>query len=130
MNDSPNPDCPFCDIAAERILAANDHMIAVHDAYPVSPGHSLLVARRHVCGFFELDKEELRAMLELLWQVRSLIDISHTPGGYNIGINVGWVAGQTIPHAHVHIIPRYLGDVLDPTGGVRNVIPGLGRYGP
>jgi diadenosine tetraphosphate (Ap4A) HIT family hydrolase len=128
MNDSPEPECPFCEIPANRVLAANDHAIAVLDAYPVSPGHSLVVARRHVVGFFDLDVSEAAGMLELLRHVRSHLEETHAPQGYNVGINVGVVAGQTIPHVHIHLIPRYSRDVVDPTGGVRNIIPGHGRY--
>jgi len=106
------------------------YAIAVLDAYPVSPGHSLVVLRRHVANFFDLDPAEVAAMLELLGRVRCRVEASYAPQGYNIGVNVGQVAGQTVPHVHVHLIPRYADDVADPTGGVRNVIPGRGRYCP
>jgi diadenosine tetraphosphate (Ap4A) HIT family hydrolase len=130
MSDSPRTDCPFCDIAPDRVLAANEHAVAVLDAYPASPGHCLVVARRHVVGFFELEPSEIAAMVEVLGHVRCRIEAVHSPQGYNVGVNVGVAAGQTVSHVHIHLIPRYAGDVADPTGGVRNVIPGRGRYGP
>jgi diadenosine tetraphosphate (Ap4A) HIT family hydrolase len=128
MNDSPRSDCPFCSIPADRVVAANDHAIAVRDAYPVTPGHSLVIAKRHVASFFDLNTSESVAMVELLKTVRLLVEREIAPSGYNIGINVGQAAGQTILHVHIHLIPRNAGDVTDPTGGVRNVIPGRGRY--
>ena len=130
MSDSTRTDCPFCDIAADRILVANDHAVAVLDAYPVSPGHALVVTRRHTANFFDLDPSEIAGMFGLLSQVRCLLDTTHAPHGYNVGVNVGRAAGQTVPHVHIHLIPRYGGDVSDPTGGVRNVIPGRGATGP
>jgi diadenosine tetraphosphate (Ap4A) HIT family hydrolase len=130
MNDWPRTDCPFCDIPADRVLAANEYAVGVLDAYPVSPGHCLVVTRRHVAGFFDLKPPELAAMVELLGHIRCRIEATHAPQGYDIGVNVGVAAGQTVPHAHMHLIPRYAGDVVEPIGGVRNVIPGRGRCDP
>lgn len=98
------------------------------DAFPVSAGHTLVIPRRHVTSFFELTEDEVKAVYELLRQMKDQLDQNLRPGGYNIGVNVGVVAGQTIDHVHIHLIPRYSGDVADPIGGVRNVIPGKGRY--
>jgi diadenosine tetraphosphate (Ap4A) HIT family hydrolase len=120
--------CPFCSVAQERVIEEADHAFAMLDAYPVSPGHTLIVVRRHVANVFELEEEELAAVVQLIRSVRERIDREYEPAGYNIGINVGQAAGQTIMHVHFHIIPRYFGDSADPTGGVRNAIPGKGRY--
>jgi diadenosine tetraphosphate (Ap4A) HIT family hydrolase len=127
MSDSKT-DCPFCALPADRVLDGNAHALAVADAFPVSAGHTLVVPRRHVADFFELTAAEVVAVHELLRRTRDHLDRTLSPGGYNIGVNVGATAGQTILHAHVHLIPRYPGDLADPTGGVRNIIPGRGRY--
>jgi diadenosine tetraphosphate (Ap4A) HIT family hydrolase len=128
MSDSTSGDCPFCHLPSERILAANAHALVVADAIPVSAGHALVIPRRHVASFFDFDLCEIQAVFELLLETRRLLDQTHHPLGYNVGVNVGIAAGQTVMHAHVHLIPRYAGDVSDPQGGVRNVIPGRGPY--
>lgn len=127
MNDSENV-CPFCDVQADRIIAANDHAFALLDKYPVSLGHLLVCPHRHVGSFFDLTETEVGAIFRLVHQLKSHYDNTHRPLGYNIGINVGATAGQTVMHVHVHLIPRYDSDVEDPTGGIRNVIPGKGNY--
>jgi diadenosine tetraphosphate (Ap4A) HIT family hydrolase len=121
-------DCLFCQLPSERMIDSNAHALSVEDAYPVSPGHTLVILRRHCSTFFELTSEELLAVYELLQRARSRLDRSLNPAGYNIGVNDGEAAGQTILHLHVHLIPRYNGDVREPEGGVRNVIPGKGKY--
>ena len=98
------------------------------DAYPVSPGHSLVIPRRHIGSWFEASEDECTAMLALLEAAKAMIDQEHRPDGYNIGINDGPAAGQTVPHLHVHLIPRFKGDVPDPRGGVRWVIPDRAKY--
>lgn len=123
------PACDFC----ERILkgphiAANDLVVAFADNFPLSPGHVLIVPRRHEPDFFALTEAEQRAVLTLIPGVRNAIERSHQPAGYNVGFNVGKAGGQTIPHAHLHVIPRYAGDVLDPRGGIRWVIPDRAAY--
>lgn len=124
----PDP-CPFCQrLALPELLAESELAAAFTDGFPVSPGHSLIVPRRHVAGFFELTPEEQGAIWRLLPEVKARIEGRHSPAGYNIGINVGPVAGQTVGHVHVHLIPRYSGDMDDPTGGVRHVIPWKGNY--
>ncbi|NLY00964.1 MAG: HIT family protein [Rhodopirellula sp.] len=128
MNESADPECPFCRLPPERILQENRLAVAIADRYPVSPGHTLIIARRHVSDFFGLDAEEVTAIWNLLISQRRRLDWEFRVDGYNIGVNVGAMAGQTILHVHVHLIPRYLGDLPDPTGGVRNVIPGRGKY--
>jgi diadenosine tetraphosphate (Ap4A) HIT family hydrolase len=115
-------------LPADRILEANALAVAVADGFPVSAGHTLVIPRRHVNSFFELAEDEVAAVYSLLRCMKDRLDEALKPGGYNVGVNVGTVAGQTVVHAHVHLIPRYAGDVPDPIGGVRNVVPGRGRY--
>lgn len=98
------------------------------DAYPVSEGHCLIVPRRHVASWFDATADERAEMLDLLAQTRTYLRDLHAPDGYNIGINDGVAAGQTVPHLHLHLIPRYAGDRPDPRGGVRWVIPERADY--
>jgi diadenosine tetraphosphate (Ap4A) HIT family hydrolase len=128
MSDSQPNDCPFCRLPPERIIDSNAHALAIADAFPVSPGHTLVVLRRHVAGFFELNAEELAAVYELLCRMKERLATASRPDGYNIGVNDGETAGQTIMHLHIHLIPRFVGDVGDPRGGIRSVIPGKGPY--
>jgi diadenosine tetraphosphate (Ap4A) HIT family hydrolase len=128
MSDFKPIDCPFCYLPLERFLETNTEALAVADAFPVSPGHTLIIPRRHVTSFFDLTEYEVAALHKLLRRVKNRLDRDLKPQGYNIGINIGPVSGQTVAHAHVHLIPRYTGDVADPVGGVRNIIPGRGRY--
>lgn len=120
--------CPFCQPPASKVLDANEHALILGDGFPVSEGHLLVCTRRHVADWFEATEAEQRAILELLQRGRGLILGRHAPAGFNIGINVGLAAGQTVMHLHVHLIPRYAGDVPDPRGGVRHVIPSRGNY--
>jgi HKD family nuclease/diadenosine tetraphosphate (Ap4A) HIT family hydrolase len=121
--------CPFCFPPSERIALDDGLVRGIWDAFPVSLGHLLVVPRRHMATWFDVNDDERLAVLRALDQARVLISERHgTPDGYNIGFNVGEAAGQTVFHLHVHVIPRYAGDVLDPRGGVRNVIPGKGNY--
>lgn len=120
--------CPFCAQPAERILLANPLAVAIRDAYPVSPGHTLIIPRRHVVSFFDTTEGERQSLLSLLDRARSALDTELNPAGYNIGINDGPAAGQTVPHLHVHLIPRYRGDTHDPRGGVRWIFPEKADY--
>ena len=120
--------CPFCSMDAGRICDANALAISVRDAYPVSPGHTLVMPRRHVGSFFDATSEERSAMLVLLDSAKRQLDSEFGPASFNIGINDGVAAGQTIPHLHMHLIARYAGDVPDPRGGVRWLIPGKADY--
>jgi superfamily II DNA or RNA helicase/diadenosine tetraphosphate (Ap4A) HIT family hydrolase len=124
--------CPFCQIDSQRILFQHSvgsvSVIALWDGFPVSPGHLLIVPVRHVPSWFEATYEEQQALTSALEIAKSHIEAQYQPQGYNIGINVGATAGQTVPHLHVHLIPRYSGDVADPRGGVRHVIPQLANY--
>jgi diadenosine tetraphosphate (Ap4A) HIT family hydrolase len=121
-------ECPFCTLPASRIITENEHAIVILDGYPVSPGHSLVIPKRHVESYFETTESERVAVLALLDKARSLVEQGRRPAGYNIGINDGAAAGQTIPHMHLHLIPRYIGDRVDPRGGVRWVIPEKADY--
>jgi len=115
--------CPFCFPDANRIFHAGDLVLGLWDGYPVSPGHALLVPRRHVSSWFEAtpaERSELAAATDI---ARAAILCQHKPDGFNIGINVGEAAGQTVFHLHVHVIPRYRNDVPNPRGGVRQVLP-------
>ncbi|WP_116329722.1 HIT family protein [Cupriavidus taiwanensis] len=120
--------CPFCSIQAQRIAGGNEHAVWIRDGFPVSPGHSLVIPKRHVGSFFEVSSEERIALLELLDQAKLAADMEFHPAGFNIGINDGADAGQTVPHLHIHLIPRYKGDSPDPRGGVRWVIPDKADY--
>jgi diadenosine tetraphosphate (Ap4A) HIT family hydrolase len=115
-------DCPFCGLG-DRVLAENAHAVAVRDFEPASTGHTLIIPKRHVGSFFDLSADEVAACHALLRSERDAIAKMHRPDGYNIGINEGETAGQSVPHTHWHLIPRYRGDHPDPRGGVRHVIP-------
>jgi diadenosine tetraphosphate (Ap4A) HIT family hydrolase len=110
------------------MTAVRDLAVAFPDAFPVSPGHTLIVPRRHEADYFALTAAEQTAMWALTGEVRRRIEVEHQPQGYNIGLNVGTAAGQTVPHAHLHVIPRYVGDVPDPRGGIRWVFPAKAVY--
>ena len=121
--------CLFCSIPTERIIAKNELVYAIRDGFPVTPMHSLIIPFRHVSDFFGLTFDELKASQDLIQQVKDeLLTIDQTVNGFNIGMNCGESAGQTIFHCHIHLIPRRNGDVPNPRGGVRHIIPGKGLY--
>lgn len=120
--------CPFCTLPPERIVEENDHAVWIYDGFPVSPGHCLIIPKQHVGSFFEVSAEERIAMLALLDKAKVVIEEKYQPDAFNIGINDGPAAGQTVPHLHLHLIPRYEGDVSDARGGVRWVIPAKADY--
>ena len=120
--------CVFCTVPRERHLASNEHGFVIRDAYPISPGHTLIIAKRHVGSFFELASDERTALLLLLEQSKVAIEREMAPAGYNIGINEGVAGGQTVPHLHIHLVPRYAGDQPDPRGGVRWIFPDKAKY--
>jgi diadenosine tetraphosphate (Ap4A) HIT family hydrolase len=122
------PECPFCTIAGGRVVASNALAFTIRDGYPVSPGHTLAIPYRYVESFFDLSRPEHEALFELVRDQKRLLDAEFSPDGFNIGINDGSAAGQTIPHVHVHLIPRYRGDAADPRGGVRWVLADRARY--
>ncbi len=116
--------CNFCDrIASGDFFLENDMAVAFGDGFPLSDGHTLVVPRRHEADLFHLSRDERNAVWTLVEEVHAHLEVSLNPDGYNVGVNVGGAAGQTVAHAHVHIIPRTAGDVDDPRGGVRWVLP-------
>ena len=121
-----NNNCPFCTL--DKPILSNDLAYARFDKYPVTKGHILIIPNRHLSDFFDLTKEEREAVFMLVDEAKVLLDDMYTPDGYNIGINVGDAAGQTVWHVHVHVIPRYKDDMDDPKGGVRGVIPEKQKY--
>jgi diadenosine tetraphosphate (Ap4A) HIT family hydrolase len=122
-------ECVFCDrVASGEFVAENDLVVAFFDAFPVNPGHCLIVPRRHEHDFLALTADENVAAWALIASVRARIEQARRPDGYNIGINVGIAAGQTVAHAHLHVIPRYEADVADARGGIRWVIPARAAY--
>jgi diadenosine tetraphosphate (Ap4A) HIT family hydrolase len=120
--------CPFCNPLADTILADNELCYARRDLYPVNPGHFLVIPFRHVGDYFDLTPAERAAILELIATWRLAVEEQYDPDGYNIGVNIGEAAGQTIPHVHFHVIPRYTGDVKYARGGIRAVIPDKRHY--
>jgi len=121
MNTHP---CPFCSITIEQRFYDGQLVFGIWDAHPVSPGHALLIPKRHVPTWFDATREEQAELLAAIDAARAAIEQAHAPDGYNIGVNIGAAAGQTVFHLHVHVIPRYAGDVKTPQGGVRQVVPG------
>jgi diadenosine tetraphosphate (Ap4A) HIT family hydrolase len=129
MSASTADRCPFCAVPVDRLIESSEHAFSVFDGFPVSPGHTLIITRRHVPNVFDLSEDEIADIIRLVRAAKLRLDRELSPSGYNLGLNVGEDAGQTIMHVHVHVIPRYPGDTSDPTGGVRHVIPGKARYG-
>jgi diadenosine tetraphosphate (Ap4A) HIT family hydrolase len=129
-NDIPGgAGCPFCRLPAGRIIGENETAVAVRDAYPVTPLHTLIIPRRHVSSYFDLTGEEAADCQRLLARMRQeILSRDEQVDGFNVGINIGSAAGQTVMHCHVHLIPRRVGDVANARGGVRHVIPGKGCY--
>ncbi len=120
--------CPFCNPDQSRVFYEGKLVTAIWDGFPVSSGHALLIPRRHVATWFDATYEEQLELMAAIDIARSTILSHHKPDGFNVGVNIGRAAGQTVFHLHVHVIPRYEGDVEDPTGGVRGVIPAKGNY--
>ena len=130
MNQDDN--CPFCDIAQEpddrRIIVQNSYAFLIRDDHPVSSGHSLIIPKRHIGSFFKTSDGEKQCLLELLELAKAQLDSEFQPAAYNMGINDGPAAGQTIPHMHMHLIPRYEDNRRDPRGGIRWVVPEKADY--
>lgn len=123
------PNCPFCNPEADReLIVESATSFAVFDKYPVTQGHALIIPKRHCTNFFELSFKEQSACIFLANKVKEILNIRFSPNGFNLGINIGEKAGQTIEHAHIHLIPRYAGDVSNPQGGIRGVIPNKQQY--
>ncbi len=128
MPDRADRNCPFCHPDPRRSLRETEHARVLLDGFPVSEGHTLIVPRRHVASLFDLEAEEIEAIWHLVSEVRRDLAERLSPDGFNVGLNDGEAAGQTVMHAHVHVIPRFAGDVPDPRGGVRYVVPDRARY--
>ena len=123
-------ECIFCEqfIPNREPVFENELAIAYFDEFPVSKGHILIITKRHAETFFDTTKEEQIAVIELLNKCKKYIDEKYSPDGYNVGLNCEKAAGQTVMHIHMHLIPRYIGDVENPRGGVRGVIPSKKNY--
>lgn len=125
------PECLFCDRnnpVEHTIIVENELAYSRWDNFAASEGHAEVVPKRHVVSFFELNDDEVLAIYALASETKGIIDAKYHPDGYNIGVNDGQAAGRTVHHLHMHLIPRYFGDVPDPRGGVRHIIPGKGSY--
>lgn len=122
------PVCPCCHLDRSRITMETANAVAFRDGFPLAEGHTLVIPRRHVASLFDLPDEERAAVWALVAQVRERLAAELAPDGFNVGLNDGVAAGQTVMHAHVHIIPRRVGDVADPRGGVRWVLPAKATY--
>lgn len=123
--------CIFCDIYnknKEKIIAENELSFAIYDNFPVNEGHILILPKRHFDNFFDATQEEINQIYSLIHICKENIDKKYKPTGYNIGVNVGYDGGQTIWHVHIHMIPRYKGDVKNPRGGIRRIKPQLVYY--
>jgi diadenosine tetraphosphate (Ap4A) HIT family hydrolase len=120
--------CPFCSPEKGDITLENEVAYARYDKYPVNPGHMLVIPHRHFPDLFEASPDELNGMWDLIQRSKMLVDTKYSPDGFNVGMNVGEAAGQTVMHLHIHLIPRYKGDISNPRGGIRDVIPAKQSY--
>ena len=123
-----DPTCPCCTLPPSRIWLEGEHALAFEDGYPISPGHTLVIPKAHVPSLFDLPADKQAAVWAMVAKVRLALTDEHSPDAFNIGLNDGVAAGQTIMHAHVHVIPRFDGDVVDPRGGVRWILPDKAVY--
>ena len=128
MQKAMTNNCIFCNLPNERILYESVHWLVISDGYPVSPGHTLLIPKRHIKDYFDINDSEYAELKTVLNLTKARLDKEFNPSGYNIGINCGEDAGQTVFHLHIHVIPRFKGDQADPRGGVRWVIPEKADY--
>ncbi|WP_324780826.1 HIT family protein [Thiobacillus sedimenti] len=128
MNQAAAKPCPFCVLEPHRIVAEDERAVAYRDGFPVSLGHTVIIPRRHFATLFEATEAEQLALFGMLAQAKEVLDRLHQPDGYNIGINHGQAGGQSVPHLHIHLIPRYRGDKEDPRGGVRWILPDKAKY--
>jgi len=122
--------CLFCEkyLEKDNVLYENDSAYVLKDGFPVSKGHVLIIPKRHISDYFQTTEKEILDMDQALKVMKERIQKEFNPDGFNIGINNGTAAGQTVMHLHIHLIPRYSGDVLEPRGGIRGVIPGKQKY--
>jgi diadenosine tetraphosphate (Ap4A) HIT family hydrolase len=124
-----SPDCPFCNPDSDRdLIVESATAFSIYDKYPVSAGHALIISKKHCANYFDLTFKEQAACMFMLNRVKEIVSAKFNPDGFNVGINVSEVAGQTVTHVHIHLIPRYNGDVAEPRGGVRGVIPNKQKY--
>ena len=121
-------DCIFCKLRDERVIYECEHTKAFIDTYPASPGHTLVIPKRHFATYFEATEDEMLAIGKALEAAKKILDEEFSPDAYNIGVNNGSAAGQSVMHLHVHLIPRYKGDVEDPKGGVRWILKDKANY--
>ncbi|MBM3712519.1 MAG: HIT domain-containing protein [Actinobacteria bacterium] len=129
ISKKENTDCIFCNPASDReLILESATAYAMYDKFPVNDGHSLIIPKKHCSSYFDLNFRDQSACWFILNTVKKIVSERFKPDGFNIGININSSAGQTVPHVHIHLIPRYKGDVENPTGGVRNVIPNKGDY--
>ncbi len=122
-----NKPCPFCNLEREKILES-ELSFAIYDGFPVNEGHALIIPKRHTAIYFDLTNDEQTDCFKLLNEIKAIVQEKYNPPGFNVGININEAAGQTVPHVHIHLIPRYHGDVEEPRGGVRGVIPEKRNY--
>lgn len=115
--------CLFCNIDKNRIIKENETAVAIYDNFPVNKGHMLIIPKRHIDNYFETEDSDREGLWQLVDECKDFLDVEFNPDGYNVGINCGHAAGQTVMHLHIHLIPRYNGDIENPRGGVRGVIP-------
>jgi diadenosine tetraphosphate (Ap4A) HIT family hydrolase len=120
--------CPFCELDTSRVEYESERVVVIADSYPVSPGHRLVLPKRHVQSWCDLTESEMAESLSAIGWAKQVLERELRPDGYNVGLNDGAAAGQTVPHAHIHVIPRYQGDCEDPRGGVRWVCPEKANY--
>ncbi len=118
----------FLQIEDDKILYQDDNFFIIGDSFPVSPGHLLIISKELKKEYFELSNEELIELPKMIAKAKGLIEMEHSPDGFNIGINCGAAAGQTVMHFHCHVIPRYVGDMGNPRGGIRHCVEGKGYY--
>lgn len=129
LNRKEKTDCPFCNPDTEReLIVESATAYAMFDKFPVSKGHALIIPKKHCADYFDLTFKEQSACIFMLNKVKEILEKRFEPDGLNVGINVGNEAGQTVNHVHIHLIPRYEGDVEDPRGGIRSVIPSKQKY--
>ena len=121
--------CVFCEIIKnQNYFYENDYFVAFYDNYPVSKGHTIIIPKRHFETYFEMNDDEVKWLNIAIFDLKDILDNEYHPTSYNIGTNAGIDAGQTVMHFHMHLIPRYKGDMDDPRGGVRGVIPSKQKY--
>lgn len=129
MMSTKKKTCPFCELESQRVVDSNEHCFALRDLYPVAKLHTLIIPKRHVSDYFDLSGDELVEINSMiLLQRGKIVEEDPAVEGFNIGMNCGEVAGQTIFHCHVHLIPRRQGDINNPRGGIRHLLPGRGDY--